>query len=592
MSGHGATTAAPLILTGVQFTAPPPPHGLPQQPKKRGRKPLVLTAAERAAKLEREREHNRMMQAQRRQQHKVKAQAVHSQYEESVLELEQAQAARSGLQHINSLLDSLLLVREEYVDILMRCKAEDMEGQSRDAQPSTDPMQRSGRGPAAAGSADSFTSPSQWVREMLSGGIRSGGAYTAAENTLPCPANKPGSARATREGAAGSGSLEVGSLPPLSLGLEGSLGDLPSLGSIGSLPLKTPSQLGPDWFSVADATGIAADALPLQQQQQQTVMAPGQDAPAQPRTPTTAATASSMQGGFGPASRSSSEGSSVAEGCVVEWTLHHGFRADGDESLREYMEEGERGSAWATPQGVELLAAKQGFIITPAGDPGVVEEVKACTPQQFVKGWQTLAGRIRDVLIEYDMTRNPSTLLRLKPLMESWGVTMMLMLRYKPSCVQRLFASSAEHGILEHEALEKWESIAAAMALTPGQRQRYVREFETYRSRAQGLREQREQAVARIQQASIVPTSMQGLGLNGIMSSYLQVADATAELASAPAQEFAELLDYMSRVGRVLTPLQKARVLAMSHPHFPEMFQIAEAVKRLEPRSEPLILQL
>ena len=40
---------------------------------------------------------------------------------------------------------------------------------------------------------------------------------------------------------------------------------------------------------------------------------------------------------------------------------------------------------------------------------------------------------------------------------------MMLMLRYKPACVQQLFASSAEHGLSEAEAQDKWDGIAVSV---------------------------------------------------------------------------------------------------------------------------------
>lgn len=72
-------TAAPAIAPLLPAEQPPVQQPQAQQPqqlqaqqkKKRGRKPLVLTEEERAAKLAREREQNRVMQALRRRMHKV-----------------------------------------------------------------------------------------------------------------------------------------------------------------------------------------------------------------------------------------------------------------------------------------------------------------------------------------------------------------------------------------------------------------------------------------------------------------------------------------------------------------------------------------
>ena len=52
-------------------------------------------------------------------------------------------------------------------------------------------------------------------------------------------------------------------------------------------------------------------------------------------------------------------------------------------------------------------------------------------------------------------------------------------------------------------------------------------------------------------QASSQALVGEGEGLCGIMSRYLMVAEATAELSAAPTEEFAALLDYLADIGQV-----------------------------------------
>ncbi|GAB4818491.1 hypothetical protein N2152v2_005537 [Parachlorella kessleri] len=524
-------------------------------PKRRGgRRPL--TAEEKAARAEKEKEQNRIMQEKRNE--------MEEQHESVSADLERERAEYSTLKHVNNLLENLLEWRDGTLGVLQQQEEQTpQQPQQADQQQQQQQQVVEQRQPPQSqrqqqllqlqlqlmqnASSDGMAHHSQSQQSQQQLPITSGPNLKLASDAMLGP-RLPGHLEAAEHSIS-----QACGLPPSARNVI--LREL--LGSESEAALhrfSSSSQLGADGASPKSGDGsqqaAAEEAIPWP---------------------------SSSGGG---AVASASEGATTVAGRAAERSSSHGSSSGG----------GARGeAACRVPHEMTIssVTIHQGFsdidlhavVVAAEADQRVIDAVKDCTPEQYIRGWRSFSHFVRDVVTEYDLTHDPQVLSRIKPIMEARAVNLTLMLRHNPICVQQLFASSADHGLSEEEVPLKWDAVAAGMAMSPVQRERYNQLVEAYLQKVERLRVQKSHTVRLMRQASTDSMAAAG-GLSGMMQHYLTLLDAAANLSSYPESEFTALLEFMGESGRILTPMQKARLVALSYPSFPDILQIVQAVRR------------
>ncbi|GAB4817556.1 hypothetical protein N2152v2_004602 [Parachlorella kessleri] len=210
----------------------------------------------------------------------------------------------------------------------------------------------------------------------------------------------------------------------------------------------------------------------------------------------------------------------------------------------------------------------------------VIDKAKNMTADDYFKNWQEFAARLRDILARYDVTKDPRSLDELEPLLKRRAVVMTLMLHHNPGCIKSLFLRSGEQGS-PAEQEHFWNALVVAMQITPAQRERYLTLWDSYQHKVERFRSNRNKALTLIRSAS--QDSLCSDNMAAMMSHYLQLLEGAASLSAYPDNEFVALLELLSESGRILTPVQKARMASWSFPFFPDVLQIMQAITRLPP---------
>ncbi|GAB4823152.1 hypothetical protein N2152v2_010198 [Parachlorella kessleri] len=236
------------------------------------------------------------------------------------------------------------------------------------------------------------------------------------------------------------------------------------------------------------------------------------------------------------------------------------------------------------PLGFQLHCWKGGCpdwrTICASASPAVVAELQSASAADFVQGWRDYAHDARDILNEFHVTKNEAKAVsQLTPYIAMLAILMNLAMHHNPGCMKQLFMTSAEN-LSEDQQREKYDGLVAAMDMDPLQQERYQELAEAYTTFVQRARQHKAEALARLGQSafSSLPASA---SMGRMVSQYLEALDATAVLSAYPDAELIGLLELIRGHGKILKPLQKATVAAVAYPHFPDLVQIVEALRRL-----------
>ncbi|GAB4823154.1 hypothetical protein N2152v2_010200 [Parachlorella kessleri] len=218
-----------------------------------------------------------------------------------------------------------------------------------------------------------------------------------------------------------------------------------------------------------------------------------------------------------------------------------------------------------------------------AASPDVVAELKSAAPGDMVQGWRDAARRSRDAVAVYDVMKSEAwAVSRLGPMhQEGMGLLMKLTTIHNPACIRHLLMASADN-LSEEQRREKYDAMVAAIDITPSQQERYLELGEAYTSFVQQARQHKAEALARLEQSAF--SSMPASASAGRMvSRYLEALEGASVLSTYPDAELVAAVELMSGMGAITKPLQKVKAAAMAYPHFIDMMQVMEAIKRLPP---------
>lgn len=222
-----------------------------------------------------------------------------------------------------------------------------------------------------------------------------------------------------------------------------------------------------------------------------------------------------------------------------------------------------------------------------AAGPAVVDELRSFNPGDFAQGWLDCARVAREALAEYDATQDEEQALgQLQPVHWLGGV-MRLAVLHNPLCLDHLFITTAEKDLSEERRREKYDAIVAAIDITPFQQERYLELAEAYTSFVQQARQHKTAALEVIAQSAVdgKPASS---SLGRMAARYLEAIQGASMLTAYRDAEVVACVELMNGMGKITKPLQKARATAMAYPHFIDLLQVMEAIKRLPPPSHRL----
>ncbi|KAL4422589.1 hypothetical protein ABPG75_008786 [Micractinium tetrahymenae] len=230
------------------------------------------------------------------------------------------------------------------------------------------------------------------------------------------------------------------------------------------------------------------------------------------------------------------------------------------------------GAAGAAPQGgerqLEELMRER---------PDLVQKVQVISAEEFVADWRKQALAIRAVLEAHDLAAGgEAELARVLHFLREFSCLMGLALRLRPAVAQALFATAAD------APPGRWEAVAAAIAPTRAQRTAICQLWHAYAGQVQALSAERAAAIQAVHHAATHPPAagraagfLPADTLGALMSRYLGLFDAAGKLSTLRDAEFIAMLQFLGRIGLVFSPVQKARLAAVSCPHFPDIVQIS-----------------
>eukprot|EP00887_Chlorella_sp_A99_P000414 scaffold13.g414.t1 len=234
--------------------------------------------------------------------------------------------------------------------------------------------------------------------------------------------------------------------------------------------------------------------------------------------------------------------------------------------------------------------------------PGMLAAVRAMTPEQFFAQWDHAINRCAELLAVVDATSSKEAEAELLHLVMNACLVFDCMMLVNPVNIKRLFArtlpppAEGQPPIHDH-----WRSVAASITLTDAQRHILRQEFRSFRRRhAQlaatcngallGVRAAAAAAAAgpgaaaAAAEAAAAPGSpsfaaaRNGGTMAGMVDRYVQLVEQAGQLSAAADEAWVNLLAFSDAAFLSLSPLQAARLLATSRPHFPDSVQLVQAV--------------
>ncbi|GAB4823155.1 hypothetical protein N2152v2_010201 [Parachlorella kessleri] len=238
--------------------------------------------------------------------------------------------------------------------------------------------------------------------------------------------------------------------------------------------------------------------------------------------------------------------------------------------------------------------------ICAAASPDVVAELQSVATGDIVQGWRDAARRSRDALAMYDVVKTEAWAgSKLDPMHQLWmGIVMKLATLHNPACMRQLLLAGADN-LSDEQRREKYDEMVvsvlcsevaysslkqfqAAIDVTPSQQERYLELVEAYTSFVQQLRQHKAESLARIAESAF--SSMPASASAGRMvSRYLAALEGASVLSAYPDAELVAAVELVSGMAALTKPLQKVKLAAMAYPHFADMAQVMEAIKRLPP---------
>jgi hypothetical protein len=223
----------------------------------------------------------------------------------------------------------------------------------------------------------------------------------------------------------------------------------------------------------------------------------------------------------------------------------------------------------------------------------IVSKVKGMSGEQLVQGWRSFALTLRDLLdvhekeisdgqsaslVNWAYDKPPAVLEQILPLFMEQVVVLSTALRHNVVALEALFNTASEPCM---NAPERWRELALAMEISPKQRAAVLKHYRYYMDRVADLRSRQASMVRCLQSATAQKEddSAQAVtSLQRMMERYLTLIDASGRLMASPDSELMAMIQLMRETGKVWTTLQKAKLVAMAYPAFPDTVQLMRAV--------------
>lgn len=225
----------------------------------------------------------------------------------------------------------------------------------------------------------------------------------------------------------------------------------------------------------------------------------------------------------------------------------------------------------------------------------VVSKVKSMSGEQLVQGWRSFALTLRDLLdvhekdisdgqsaslVNWAYDKPPAVLEQILPLFMEQVVVLSTALRHNVAALEVLFNTASEPCM---NSPEKWKELALAMEISPKQRAAVLKHYRYYTDRVAELRSRQISMVKCLQGATIagqdsVDSGQAVTSLQLMMERYLTLVDSSGRLMANPDSELMAMIELMRETGKVWTTLQKAKLVAMAYPAFPDTVQLMRAV--------------
>ena len=120
------------------------------------------------------------------------------------------------------------------------------------------------------------------------------------------------------------------------------------------------------------------------------------------------------------------------------------------------------------------------------------------------------------------------------------------------------------------------------MQITSQQRNKLLVMFQAYDSRVSSLRAQRIQVVESLKRSTSGGEGGSTVdNLHLMMERYLTLFDSSGKLAATPDSELMAMIDFMRDTGTVWTMLQRAKMVSLAYPAFPDTVMFVKAVAEM-----------
>lgn len=217
----------------------------------------------------------------------------------------------------------------------------------------------------------------------------------------------------------------------------------------------------------------------------------------------------------------------------------------------------------------------------------VVEYVRHMTGKQLIEGWRNFARALSTSLQKENYESNPAelnwalddlpgTIYNLKPAFQEQLVIISTALQINIHAVEELFETTVASTPMEMS--NRWQEIIVDMGITPKQRSELLKLFERYCNDMEVRQSNRMQAISALLDA----TDRKAGSLSCLVKDYLNLYECTAGLASSPQIEMHAFMDLMHGASNILSLYQRAKMVSMACPGFPDIIQLMLALEQQE----------
>ncbi|KAI3433707.1 hypothetical protein D9Q98_003516 [Chlorella vulgaris] len=256
------------------------------------------------------------------------------------------------------------------------------------------------------------------------------------------------------------------------------------------------------------------------------------------------------------------------------------FRAT--ESAHQALKE-QLGDKKRTPDGFSLAIDVKRRLAQAmmANHPQLLEATLAVTAEQLIQEWAHLGEWSAEVIQLYDagtIDEEGVESRMCNPVMY-FAILGALLLLHKPAVLQRLLENHLHPGETEESAVPRWRQVAVGMGVTAEQTASMLPMFLAHaeRSRELGAATTLSMETLRaVQQELEQQMSALNLGLSAATQQYLRVFDAAGSLIHHSNAAVMLTMDFISKAGQYVTPLQKTRMMAMCRPLHPDVLTIVQ----------------